>query len=69
MIEMIQKGYIGERDEIDEKVVDTLGRQNTIERESEGGRERITKQSINTIVTTVTRAIMMTTPIIEVKLG
>jgi len=42
-MEMIKKGRDGEMDESDEKVVDTQGGWNTIEREGEGDRERITK--------------------------
>lgn len=55
--------------ETNEKVVDLLGRQNESKREGREGQEKITKQSIKTIIAIVTRAMKMMTLIIEISLG
>lgn len=67
-MKMIQKLCNGKIDKTDEKVIDTTGRQNTIEGEDERGQEKIIKQSIKTIVIIVTGVIIMIVLISKVKL-
>lgn len=56
-------------DKTNKKVVNTLGGQNKIKSKGERGWERITKQSIKTIIIIVTKAIITMGLITEIKLG